>query len=176
MRKFKTSAPRLLNMARRWTIRRAIVRHAERECFARGAMFRGRLYPIYAKEIAQKLTQRKLIQKPNDRQKNRRCSLFRSLTRKLDEESFKSFNVRSNDTQIPGGRMKVWQKVALARKATKRTQESSGKSSGNVLKNMTMEMKAAANFGLQLREEQLHTNEDDSTDNKIQLLSDEVVN
>ena len=27
-----------------------------------------------AKEIAQKLTQHKLIQKPNDRQKNRRCS------------------------------------------------------------------------------------------------------
>lgn len=172
VKKFKASAPRLLNMARRWTIRRAIVRHAERECFSRGEMFRGRLYPIYAKEIAQKLTQRKLIQKPNDRQKNRRCSLLRALTRKgFDEESF---NGRSNDTRTPGGSKKVWQKVALARRATKRAQESSSKSSGNVMKNMTMEMKAAANFGLQLREEQLQTNEDDSTDNKIQLLSDEV--
>jgi hypothetical protein len=46
---FPVCAASMLSIARRWSIRRAVVRLAERECHARGYNFRGRMFPIYAK-------------------------------------------------------------------------------------------------------------------------------
>lgn len=76
--KFPESSARLTRIARKWTIRRAIVRAAERQCFANGVHFRGRLYAIYAKEVAQKLTERRLAQQSLQRL-NRRNGLMRVL-------------------------------------------------------------------------------------------------
>jgi len=52
---FPVCAASMLSIARRWAIRRAVVRQAERECYARGYNFRGRLFPIYAKELVTKI-------------------------------------------------------------------------------------------------------------------------
>ena len=41
-----------------------IVRAAERECFARGVQFRGRQYPIYAKEVALKISAEHMFLEP----------------------------------------------------------------------------------------------------------------
>eukprot|EP00908_Phaeocystis_cordata_P016844 Transcript_28161.p1 GENE.Transcript_28161~~Transcript_28161.p1 ORF type:complete len:808 (-),score=261.71 Transcript_28161:1095-3518(-) len=57
--KFPRAQKRLLKVARMWTIRRAVVRHAERLCYERKTEFRGRAYPIYAKEIALKIREEK---------------------------------------------------------------------------------------------------------------------
>ena len=45
---------------RRWILRRAVVRHAEYVCYSRGDTFRGRFYPIYAKDIKQRLTSKRV--------------------------------------------------------------------------------------------------------------------
>jgi len=50
--KFPNDEFRLRGIARRWTIRRAVVRAAERLCYHSGQMFRERKYPIYARELA----------------------------------------------------------------------------------------------------------------------------
>lgn len=49
--KFPRSGARLQAVRERWILRRAMVRHAERISHERGHEFRGRLMPIYAKEI-----------------------------------------------------------------------------------------------------------------------------
>ena len=56
IRKFPASSPRLLRIAAKWTLRRRVVRAAERVCYKDGTTFRGRLYPIYAKELAGQVT------------------------------------------------------------------------------------------------------------------------
>ena len=48
-----------------WTIRRAIVRYAERLCFERGEHFRGRAYPIYARDLIPKIREMRLATTPN---------------------------------------------------------------------------------------------------------------
>ena len=45
----------LLRLRRRWTIRRALVRLAERMCYARGDKFRDRDIPIYAHDVRRKM-------------------------------------------------------------------------------------------------------------------------
>jgi hypothetical protein len=45
---------------RRWAIRRAVVRSAEIVSYGRGELFRGRLYPIYAKSLARKMRAERL--------------------------------------------------------------------------------------------------------------------
>jgi hypothetical protein len=46
---FPVAAAPLRMFARKWAVRRAVVRYAERHCFSKGQFFRGRQFPIYAK-------------------------------------------------------------------------------------------------------------------------------
>lgn len=57
---FPASALRLNIIRRRWAIRRAIVRLAEIQVYQAGKRFRGRNYPIYAKEMAKQLKSERL--------------------------------------------------------------------------------------------------------------------
>lgn len=52
--KYPAAAATIAIVCRRWTLRRKIVRHAERVCFAEGKHFRGRVFPIYASAPAPK--------------------------------------------------------------------------------------------------------------------------
>ena len=64
--KFPRAQERLSAVARRWTIRRALVRHAESLCFqAGGRPFRDRVYPIYARDLIPKIREMRLATTPN---------------------------------------------------------------------------------------------------------------
>lgn len=52
--KFPALSAATRELARQWALRRAVVRHAERVCKARGERFRGRTFPLYAKELLPK--------------------------------------------------------------------------------------------------------------------------
>lgn len=69
LRKFPRAQQRLREVARMWTIRRAMVREAERRCFDKGEPFRNRIYPIYARELIPKIREMRLATTPN---RNRR--------------------------------------------------------------------------------------------------------
>jgi hypothetical protein len=51
IRKFPEVVPHIARTCQRWIMRRALVREAERRSFEHGSAFRGRLRPIYAKEL-----------------------------------------------------------------------------------------------------------------------------
>lgn len=55
LRKFPRAQKRLREVARMWSLRRAMVREAERRCFDMGIPFRNRVYPIYARELIPKI-------------------------------------------------------------------------------------------------------------------------
>ena len=55
--KFPDEAEYLHKLRKKWITRRAIVRLAERRSHESGKPFRGRMRPIYAKEIAEELTE-----------------------------------------------------------------------------------------------------------------------
>ena len=97
---FPESAPRLGRIARRWTIRRAFVREAERRCFARGERFRARIYPLYAKDVAQQIREQRREacaprrplyerrkQAPQSRTFRKMGKLFRQASRHIDVKS-----------------------------------------------------------------------------------------
>lgn len=65
LRKFPRAQQRLREVARMWTIRRAMVREAERRCFDQGQPFRNRIYPIYARELIPKIREMRLATTPN---------------------------------------------------------------------------------------------------------------
>lgn len=62
--KFPESSAKLRKVQRRWRLRRAVVRHAERICHREGVEFRGRFFPIYAKEINRKLQAQRAADEP----------------------------------------------------------------------------------------------------------------
>ncbi len=64
LRKFPRAHQRLLDVARLWTLRRAVVRAAERRCFDMGIPFRNRIYPIYARELIPKIREMRLAMSP----------------------------------------------------------------------------------------------------------------
>jgi len=65
LKKFPRAQQRLREVARMWTIRRAMVREAERRCFDQGLPFRNRTYPIYARELIPKIREMRLATTPN---------------------------------------------------------------------------------------------------------------
>lgn len=191
VKKFPGSASRLLRMARKWTIRRAIVRAAERECHMRGVAFRGRLYPIYAKEIAQKIMERRLqaktFTKGNFKNKMKKISLLRAMTRPghaaVGAEPTWRKRVGVDSDSAPGKRSgtlnplwtltlaKSWPSGRLARRIKAAQPRAAQNSRAS---DLTSEMKAAANFGLQLREEELQASERQNDHDKLQSLTDEI--
>ncbi|KAL3927498.1 MAG: hypothetical protein SGPRY_002796 [Prymnesium sp.] len=147
--KFPESASRLYLISRQWTIRRAVVRHAERQCLAQGSHFRGRLYPIYAKEKAQVITGRRLPE-PN-RHRGSQCKAPHIFARRISSVPSIRHQEKKPDVKtkrvvsfIPGLRKKG-DKAIMKKKSSNR----------NLAEEETS---AAANFGLHLREEQLMAN------------------
>jgi len=59
IREFPRSAVMMDRVRRRWALRRAVVRLAERQCHNDGGNFRGRDSPIYAKDVANRIKQDK---------------------------------------------------------------------------------------------------------------------
>jgi len=59
IREFPRSAVMMDRVRRRWALRRAVVRLAERQCHDAGGNFRGRDSPIYAKDVAKRINQDK---------------------------------------------------------------------------------------------------------------------
>jgi hypothetical protein len=186
--KFPASTERLLKMARKWTIRRAIVRAAERECHKRGVDFFGRRYPLYAKELVQKMRlPRKSLVAPN---KHKKSSLLRAMTTSLEfgaEASWRKRIIgegsgsRSGGASLGGQSSTSGSANSLSKLAAQiKTSNRFVSRLGNAPKQAkakhvdSSEMKAAANFGLQLGEERLNASSEVSTEDKLQALSNEV--
>lgn len=83
--KFPESGVVLSAVQRRWALRRAIVRHAERLSYERGIAFRGRYAPIYAKEIKAKLAARRLKLEPSKTVRASRLDNLDSLSSALSQ-------------------------------------------------------------------------------------------
>ena len=99
--KSPASASQLKAVARRWTIRRAVVRYAERECHRRGGVFRNRYTPIYAKELAMINTQRRAEVWIWRRNKNMKFSQVAGITR-LANRSINAMRTGPPSSAPPG--------------------------------------------------------------------------
>ncbi|KAL1515906.1 hypothetical protein AB1Y20_002520 [Prymnesium parvum] len=170
IRKFPKSAPKLYLIARQWTLRRALVRLAERKCIAEGKCFRGRLYPIYAKEFAQKTLQRRVA--ADARRRPSKTGLATTSSRLFKRHnSFKHTQREDVKNTVKKGR---WNFISRLPDTMKACAERS------ILRNRSMrdladeETSAAANFGLHLREEQLHANDRVDDRKLVRELSDDV--
>ena len=62
--KFPISGAKLQAIRERWVLRRAVVRYAEIVSYERGEMFRGRLMPVYAKEIKEEMKRERAMREP----------------------------------------------------------------------------------------------------------------
>ena len=172
--KFPPDARRLTIVARKWTLRRAVVRAAERACYEAGRSFRGRQFPIYAKELCAKIL---LWQEERDRNGRRR---------KLDKSAFRLRSIMMmNKATDPMGK-KYDDKPASQRGRTLRRSltapvsrvrdtslyRKSGKNAPRPKSMTRAELKAANSFGLHLRQEQLAAAQTER--NNLPALFDEV--
>jgi len=169
----------LNRIARRWTIRRAIVALAERTQYGEGLEFRGRLYPIYAKEVlARKATVLRMpIVLPLT--PNRRKSIFDNVRwraisrggsgpmpiRRLDKSPGRASARSSLPSQgtFRSTLRRIAPSSAVGTKSTKHL-GARGLQRGHTLSftTKTSRTTAANNFGLHLRQEQLKGTKDDT--------------
>jgi len=175
--KFHESARALKAIARRWMIRRAVVRHAERLCHAEGTRFRGRVYPIYAKEIKAMITLRRQHTQPSPVQAVRlsrisRLSTLSGISRGVSErishggKQLINWPRRRDNHKAEEDLEDPSQSTSTRKIKSKRRGSTAGNSSA---------MKAAANYGLHLRAEQMRGKaDDDDREVRIDQIASEI--
>jgi hypothetical protein len=181
--RFPESARRLHAIRQRWIVRRAVVRVAERECHRRGVEFRGRLFPIYAKEIATAKAAENIAHQLSPACRlsrvNRASRLSRSVSQCLSGRLSSSSSREPSQKgerrpSLRGGRSRkgsslediLRRSVSLVSPTKKKAMISSSSA-----------MKAAANFGLHQRKEQLRANrvdDDEEDERRMETLFSEV--
>ena len=169
IKKFPGSAELLAGVQQKWILRRAVVRYAEYEMHRRGMHFRGRFYPIYAKDIKERLITTRQNTEPiavvrisklgRMSRIDRLSTSMRSSTRRSQAEAMSPGRLwplrRAQTVAVSPGTPGGLSPAAATPKSGRKT----GRAERSRMQCSQTAKTATANFGLQLREEQLKLSE-----------------
>lgn len=181
--KYPEAALELDRIRRLWSVRRAVVREAERICYSNGKHFHGRTRPIYAKEIVDRLSRQRRLDRIGSMHAQRHMSMSPSSKRKLStnvcqggrfqqRQRSKSLGAGVDQGGCGGGRegrrgTVFTQMLALSpsrahhqRPSLKKGGQESSLKALQAFQKLHLEKEAASDFGLHLRKVQMTMGDD----------------